>query len=94
MINIDVLEEQLLIHCWLSCCMPRVYLIHISRLFFKSNRLGIEGISDPKCFEKYPWKFRRFGDKKRRRKVETHIRRAMGRRASHSPTGHYLSVGP
>ena len=49
MMNIDVLVEQLLNSCWLSCCMPRVYLIHISGLFFEYNRLDIVGISDPKC---------------------------------------------
>ena len=92
MINIDVLEEQLLIHCWLSCCLPRVYLIHISRLFFKSNRLGIEVILS--VSGNIHGSLEGLEIKKRRRKVETHIRRAMGRRASHSPTGHYLSVGP
>ena len=51
MMNIDVLEEQLLIFCWLSCVIPLVDLIYIPFLFLRYNLLVIEVISDNKRLE-------------------------------------------
>ena len=46
MMNIEVLEEQCLNSCWLSCCMTRVELIRASGSFLESTLLGVESISD------------------------------------------------
>ena len=74
--------------------MSRVDLIHVSRLFFKSNILDIEGMSDTNYLGKHPWKFGGFRDEKQRWKVEMHVRRAVGHRISHSPIVQSLFVGP
>ena len=49
MINSYVIDELLLNFCWLSCSIPLVVLIRVSRLFNESKLLGIEVFSDPKC---------------------------------------------
>ena len=49
MMNIEVLDEQLLNSCWLSCSMPLVVLIRVSRIFYESKVLVIEVFSYPKC---------------------------------------------
>ena len=46
--NIEVLDEQLLNSCWLSCNMYLVDLIHVSGFFFESNLLRIGVITYPK----------------------------------------------
>ena len=45
--NIGVLEEQWLNSCFLSCRMVLVDWIRVYGLFFESNLLGSEVISDP-----------------------------------------------
>ena len=58
--NSDVLDEQLLNPCWLSCSLPLVVLIHVSELLYKSNILCIDYTSGHKRWVEDPWKFGRF----------------------------------
>ena len=78
MMSMEVLEEQWLNSCWLSCSMPLVDLIPAFGLFLKYNLLGIEVISNPNCLGKDPWEFSRFRDEKRRRKVKFRFDKPWG----------------
>ena len=74
--------------------MPRVDLIHVSRFFFELNLLGIEVINDPKCLEKYSWKFRGLRDKNGGEKLRTPRYRGWSVAPPTTPKRQSLSVGP
>ena len=55
MLICEILGRTLSNSCWLSCWIPSVYLIHVFRLFFELDLLGIQGNNDPKYLRKAPW---------------------------------------